>query len=60
MTTSGQAGSGAPGPRRRGPAPGSLPWWLMQVVGLAMAMGLMLVLAFALMMLTRMLVEGET
>lgn len=32
----------------------------MQVVGLAMAMGLMLVLAVALMMLTRMLVEGET
>ncbi|QBF45225.1 PepSY domain-containing protein [Janibacter limosus] len=35
-------------------------WWLLQGAGLAMTLGLMVVLAFALMMLTRMPVEGKT
>lgn len=35
-------------------------WWLVQGAGLAMTLGLMVVLAFALMMLTRMPIEGQT
>ncbi|HIZ99238.1 MAG TPA: hypothetical protein H9805_11755 [Candidatus Janibacter merdipullorum] len=52
--------AGRGGDRSRGPEPGSAGWWLFTTGGFAMSLLLMGVLAFALMMLTRMLVEGST
>lgn len=47
-------------PTPAAPKPVGVGWWLLQGAGLTMTLGLMVVLAFALMMLTRMPIEGRT
>lgn len=47
-------------PVRRGPRPGSAVWWLSTFANLVIALVLMVVLAAALMVLTRMPIEGTT
>lgn len=54
------AGSESKRAKGIGGPPGSLLWWLSQVAGLVVSLVLMLVLAAALSMLTRMVVEGRT
>ena len=54
------AGSESKRAKGIGGPPGSLLWWLSQVAGLVVSLVVMLVLAAALSMLTRMVVEGRT